>query len=312
MKLWKLQTELLAAGAATGCMALLFCIEQNNPWDPCKGCHPIVVLEMQNHFKNLIEEVTDSVSGFNDSLPAAWSGFRLQTDANSNRRSNNDAALRKLDSLRSLNGLVDARNKTYEDCDSAVFKNRLAPVTLFSLELISVDSFALSALDRAMERVDTLVKHAADTCPQQEVLTVGYVDTVNRFFSDLRGGWGTLLDSIGRYNARANGYNDSLNIDSIRGMVRREDSLAGCYNDSLEICRVAWIGDTTVIQDRIDSVKPGETIAFDLDSVRITDALFRGKGAAGKWIVIRGRPQVKTVISSARVEIDSSFNIKFA
>ncbi|MBN1309469.1 MAG: right-handed parallel beta-helix repeat-containing protein [Chitinispirillaceae bacterium] len=314
MKSRKNRRLYLLRGAVAIYAIVFFCIERDNPWDPYNspdnGCLPEELLELQEYFTREIDKLRSNVSSL---LQVAWTGFQSQIATNSSYQNNNDTALQWIGSRHSMNDRIDARNRKSGNCDSAEFKYTIAPVTLFPMLFDEdIDSSGLFELMHVKDSVDVLVRRARDTCPEQVVLTEGYVNSVNRSFTDLNDKWDSLFDSISRYNARMIAYNRTINIDSVNRQVCIWDSLTAHYNDSLLFCRLPWIDDTTGIQHRIDSIEPGDTIAFEADSVRVGNFRFIEKGAAGVWTVIIGNPKTKTIISSGgAVEIINSYNIKF-
>ncbi len=296
---------------------LLFCIDRDNPWDPYNGCNPYEELpKLQGDYKSWIEALMDSLTLYNDSV-FQWSrlGFTNRINGNNGLQNNNLANLNQMDSIRGINEQIDKRNSTAGSCDSMESKLLISPdfpdllSRIYPFNTNAIDSY-LQTLQNGKKSIEALIDEAQQKCPKMTVLSAGYSDSVLAFFPLNEDQWTSLINGGTIFNAQVDSANKI--IDSINRVARFLDSITGFFNDSLKRCQLPWIDDTAGIQQRIDSILPGGTIALRMDSVHIKDFYFKGKGASGKTAVIMGNPLTKTIISSNRVHIDSSsMNIRF-
>ncbi len=309
MKTIKLRIIILLGIPAALYICFGSCIQRDNEWDPINGCHPMEVPDMREKFIREIDALVNATNRLTDSIKVIRKKFHLLIDTNTVRQQQNSLVLKLIDSLILLNNKIEETNSLRRDCDSMVLKIPISigSFDLFTMEYMILDSSGIAEILKLKENIFAVIARARDTCPKREVLSVEYVDSINRFF----GQWDIILDSIKQYNNRMLDYNSSFKPDSIRQAISVENSCIAQYNDSIELCCLDWIEDTTGIQQTIDSIKPGETIAIGLDSIHIPDGLIKRKGETGVWTIIRGKPSKKTIITSPRMQVDSSFNIKF-
>lgn len=292
------------------CCVLLSCIKRDNPWDPYNGCHPTLELpDIIMRYTELIETVRQEVILDDYTIESMGAAFIVRQNDNNTLIRKNDSVFRKIESTVAANSGVETANLSAPDCYSAALKSIIRPDTLLSLNAATGSKAYRDALEIRRRYVDSLVNEALLECPRQTVLADEYIDSLYAFFDSRLAAWDSLLDDITLFNIAVRDSN--IRIESVNRSVFSIDSATRIYNDSIIFCRMPFVTDPEEIEHRIDTIKPGETIAIGTESVRVENFYFKKKGADRIWTTIIGMPTKKTAISSERVEIDSSFFLRF-
>jgi|GEM_PF-5272965 len=292
------------------CCALLSCIERDNPWDPYNGCHPTLELpDIIMRYTELIETARQEVILDDYTIESMSAAFILRQNDNNTLIQKNDSALQRIASAIAANSQVETANLSAPDCNSAALKSIIRPDTLLNLNAATGSKAYRDALAIKRHYVDSLVNEALLECPRQMVLADEYIDSIYAFFDRRLTSWDSLLGDISSFNIAVRDSN--IQIENVNRSLFSIDSATRIYNDSIIFCRMPLITDPEEIGHRIDTIKPGETIALGIESVRVENFYFKKKGADRTWTKVIGMPTTRTVISSERVEIDSSVFLWF-
>ncbi|MBN1576008.1 MAG: right-handed parallel beta-helix repeat-containing protein [Chitinispirillaceae bacterium] len=311
----------LLPGSVAVFALLLFCIERNNPNDPCNWVEEAEKEKKEEvarcstfyyEINNVINDTTRLSVDHNSLMREASNNFDSIKTINYSIQTKNNIVWDSIFVIDSINRQIEEGNRNI-DCNFAIMKKSMSPKELSQMLAIVEIGSLLSEIESVEQRFHSLVADSANQKCPDTVFTEGYRGTIEAFFDLYKTELSAMDDSISSYKTRIDSSNRI--IDSLNREIHGRDSLTDAYNDSLRLCRLPWIEDTAEIQQRIDSIVPGDTIALGVDSVHIVNFRFVEKGTPGLWTVIIGDPSnlsKKTTISaSGEVFIESSSNIKF-
>lgn len=296
-------------------LLLFSCIKRDNWWDPYFGCHPLEELPLlrEAYTNSVLQELhkCDDVHlkypEFQATLLSVKNGNSLQIEQNK----------RVVDSLLVIfarNDTIARQNSSRTKCTDALLQLPLPKTPLYRLTKKNPDpeSSLLNTIIAQKWKIDSIITVAKNACGTQVVLATEFTDSVQHMVVTYKAEWEGVLGVINGY------YNETLManryIDSMNNVFDRNAALVESYNDSISFCQLDKLNDTASIVAKLATIRPGESLVFAADTVKLENFQLKSRGSMGLdsgRIVIRGKPAGTVLQIVNGCEVANSSRIQF-
>jgi len=293
------------------------CIKRDNLWDPCNGCHPLEELPgIRYLYQSQIDTLkSHSTSRLQSQIPEITAQFTKTVAENQLLTLSNNQIFDSAAHISEYNATAERFNDSINDCKSAHTKllfGNLKPVkmnlkpTLVPQLRQHIDTLVLSR-----DSCNKLFTAANNECAQQVVIHPALIDSIIGIYDSVISTLTTLASTIDSQNTLWSDVNKS--VDERIAQYPIADSLAVLYNKDILFCRLPRETDPKIIEQKLATLQPGDTIAIDTSMLRIGKIELKNIGTTSSpWTVIMGSPLGGTLLESDHVEIQGSAKIYFA
>lgn len=292
------------------------CLQRDNLWDPCNGCHPIDELPV---FRSFYQAKIDSIK--NISLISILSHDQeihtqlTKTDSiNQLRITNNRAVYDSAAAITNYNTLAEQFNDSLQGDTSTRMKLLFGTLKPEKVTIPSTLALQLRQYDTILQKSRnsciSIFTSANSECPNQIVLQSVPFDSTLAIYNATIQTVSHLSDSIENLAALWNETNRI--IDSSIHYYHISDSLTNLYNKSMLFRRLPRETDPVIINQKIIALKPGDTLAIDTSVVQLAKVEFKERGTTtSEWAVIMGNPLTRTLLKTDHVEVGGSAKLAF-
>ena len=295
-------------------LPVVTCIDRSNPWDPLNGCPEILRDELRRISAPGIDSALTRIISLDSSANLYKTIFDSIKKWNQNVYTDNWKIIRRADSIRTQNNLLDSINASNDDCTLAGLKE------LFDT-LQYVDQFGdtenlhdlRTSISMDSSRCSAAIDAANQECIPQGVFGAVFIDSVFSIVNNITDSWDSILAEITAYHQSIIDSNQI--IAEFNRTVLKENDSSLAYNERteklFEYCKKERFSNPETLQVLIPALIPGDTLY--LDSGKITFPFrFTHKGTnRDEPIVIIGSPFQNTYIEPADFFISESQNIRF-
>jgi hypothetical protein len=286
------------------------CIKRNNPWDPINGCpddyrteiRQKTIPRLENFFSDAQQNYAmlnrqifamDSLNAKNDSVRALFRAMQKTRD-----------------SIFHLNDSIDSLNFTNCKSMTPKLKADTFPSFTFLIDSINIQNFRSSITDDSMKSL-TQISIDNNECHPHGIYSIEFQDSIHSIFNHISSKADSLVTIIKKFNTTIADSNSQV-IDQNNIYIQRYNLSVDRYNDSIilamQYCNTGWISDPIDIKNKIESLKPGDTLSID-SGMHEVEIRFRDFGDSTKPLIIQGSPFLNTVLHYPNFIISHSHNI---
>lgn len=293
-------------------LALITCIERNNPWDPIFGCPEAIKEEYRKEQLPQFIELSNRLDSLFKSLSIYDSAYKNRYEKNDSVADKNSSLFIAEQKNSRYNDSISMFNKEIDDCRFYTQKTMYLLYDTFQVFLPDSIEKIQDQMRKDSALIISLIDAGNKRCQSEGIYSLQFSDSsilpyinFSKIFDSVAGAFSKEMIRIADSNISIKMHNDTL--IAINREIKK-------YNDSLvplrEMCGKDIVKTSDSLRSALEHIKPGDSLYLDSGKFVLPIRLNQ-EGDTVNPIVIMGSKYSRTYIDFADAFLTNSRNIRF-